>query len=226
MASAPFDHVAGREAFRQRAMTLVVATTGSTTLGSNSAGFTRATGSFYDDGFAAGMEVEGTGFPGSIGAPSIVESALSASPLAMTIAGGRSSSAQAGTRTLSVGLPLRRQWQGTQTSFADSPATRPYVSDQWVLGGRSDEAGIVETGMYVINWFGIANKGITAMLRQMQKLRDLFPPGWSAFVGDDILRVTGRPAPNFTTPVTLESGYEFSALSVPWRIITTNLDPA
>src|SRR5690349_16851769 len=104
MASAPFDHVAGREAMRLRALTLVVATTGSTTLGSNASGFTRPAGSFYDDGFAAGMEVVGTGFPSIIGEASIVESAISGSPLTMTITGGRSTSAQAGSRTLTVGL--------------------------------------------------------------------------------------------------------------------------
>lgn len=214
-----FDHAAGKEAFRQRALTLVVATTGSTDLGANAAGYTRATGSFITDGFAAGMEVIGTGFGGSVGAAGIADTPTA---LALPIIGGRTVTAPAAARTLAVALPLDRRWQGTQNTATTAPATRPAISDKWVIGRAADSGGIVDTGFYLLTWNGLSNKGTLAMFRQMQGLRDLFPPGFIFVIGSDRIRVTGDPAPNFTTPETTTNGYDFSQLSIPWRIITSS----
>lgn len=215
----PFDHVAGREAFRQHALSLVVATTGSVTIGTDTAGYTRAAGSFITDGFAAGMEVAGTGFPGSVGAAAMIETVSAA---AMTITGGRTVAAPAGSRTLSVGLPADRRWQGTQTPITTVTATRPAFLDQWVPGITADSGAIIDTGFYVLTWNGLSNKGIVAMFRQMQALRDLFPPGYSVFVGDWLLRVTGDPAPSFSAPITTINGYDTMSLRIPWRIVTSS----
>ncbi len=215
----PFDHVAGREAFRQRVLSLVVVTTGSADLGANAAGYTRAAGSFITDGFAAGMEAVGTGFPGTAGAAAMVETV---SALAMTITGGRTVTASAAGRTLSVGLPQDRRWQGTQTPVTTSPATRPAFLDQWVPGVTADDGAIVDTGFYVLTWNGLSNKGIVATFRQMQALRDLFPPGYAVFIGSYQLRVTGNPGPAFSAPVTTANGYDSITLRIPWRIITTS----
>lgn len=213
----PFDHVAGREAFRQRALSLVVATSGATTLGADSSGYTRAAGSFVTDGFAAGMEVVGTGFPGSAGAAAMIETV---SALAMTITGGRTVTAPAGSRTLSVGLPADRRWQGTQTPISTVTATRPAFLDQWVPGVVEDPSFPADTGFYALTWQGISNKGIVAMFRQMQALRDLFPTGYKALINGYLLHVTGMPAPSFTQPVTLVNGYDMSTLRIPWRVFS------
>ncbi len=224
------DHLLAREAFRARLLTLVVATTGTTTLEATATGFARASGSFFDDGFLAGMEVVGTGFSAANNgawplAPAIAQTVTSALPLVMPIKGGRTIQASAGSRTLSVGLPQDRRWQGIQTPQTDAPATRPNIIEQWVPGATDDDGGIVDTGFYVITWNGLANYGAAAMLRQMSKLRNHFPPGLSFSVGGDLLRVTGRPASQFTQPITTDNGYESSTIRIPWRVMTTNLDP-
>lgn len=213
----PFDHVAGREAFRQRALTLVVATTGSTTLGTNAAGYTRPAGSFIADGFAAGMEVVGTGFPGSIGAAGVAETPTA---LTLPIIGGRTATGDAAVRRLSVGLPADQRWQGTQTPTATVTATRPSFLDQWVPGIVEDPSFPADNGFYLLTWNGLSNKGIVAMFRQMQALRDLFPTGYKALVNGYLLHVTGMPAPSFTQPVTLDNGYDMSTLRIPWRVFS------
>lgn len=215
------DHILAREAFRIRLQTLVVATTGTTTLAATTAGFTRASGSFVDDGFAAGMEIVPAGFTDN--SVAIVKDV---SALTLTIEGTRAAQTSASGRSLTVGLPADKQWQGTQTPVSTAPATRPKIIEQWVPGTSADDGAMVDTGFYVVTWNALANRGIKAVFTQMQKMRDLFPPGQYFFVGDDQIRVTGNPAPNFTQPVTTDNGYESSTLRIPWRAVTTNLDPA
>lgn len=212
------DHVAAREAFRTRLLTLVVATTGSVTLAATTTGFTRSSGSFLTDGFAAGMEVVPTGFASNTAV--IIQSV---DALSMTIAGTRSAEASGAGRSLTVGLPVDRRWQGTQTPAAPAVATRPNVLEQWVPGQARDYGAMIDTGFYIVTWNALANKGIKAVFSQMQAIRDLFPPGQSFLVSADQLRVTGDPAPNFTQPITTDNGYETSTLSIPWRSVTTNL---
>lgn len=218
----PLDHLAAREAFRARLLTFVAATTGTTTLGADVDGFTRAAGSFITDGFAAGMEVAGAGFPGTVGDSAIVKTV---SALNLKIEGGRTATAPAAARSLTVSLPQDRRWQGTQTPVSTAVATRPNVLEQWVPGITRDYGAIVDTGFYVVTLNALANRGINAVMREMQKIRDLFPPGTQFFIGSDMIRVTGDPAPSFSQPVTTANGYETSSLRIPWRAVTTNLDP-
>lgn len=217
----PFDHLAGRETFRDRAETLVVATTGTMALAATTTGFTRATGSFNDDGFQVGMEVVPAGFTSNT--PAIV---TRVEPLTLSILGTRSAQASGSGRSLTVGLPLDRRWHGTQTPVTTSPATRPRLIERWSPSLTEDLGAIVDTGFHLFTWEGLANYGIAAMLVQMQALRDLFPPGFTGVVDGNLLRVTGRPAPRFTDPVTSDDGRLSSTLSIPWRIVTTNLEVA
>lgn len=216
------DHVLAREGYRQRLLTLVVATTGTTTLSATSGGFARAAGSFLTDGFAPGMEIIGTGFSAPNNAAAIIDTVTA---LAITIAGGRAVQAAAGARSLTVGVPQQIQWMGTQTPYSSAPATKPYLIDQWVPGATEDYGAIIDEGFYVVTWFGLPNRGILATFRQMQAMRNLYPPGFSVLVGADKVRVTGQPAPQFTAPVRIATGYEMSTLRIPWRAVTTNLNP-
>lgn len=216
------DHVLAKEGFRQRLLTLVVASTGTMSLESTSAGFARATGSFLGDGFAPGMEIVPVGFSAPNNAAAIIDTV---SALSMTIAGGRAVQAAAGARSLSVGLPQLRQWQGTQNPTINAPGTIPFVVEQWVPGATNDDGAIIDTGFYVVTWNALPNRGIIATFRQMQAIRNLFPPGFSVYVGADKVRVTGSPAPQFSAPVRIATGYEMSTIRIPWRAVTTNLNP-
>ena len=217
------DHLAAREAFRARLLTLVVATTGSTTLAATSAGFTRSAGSFVTDKFSPGMEVVADGFSDANEAPALISSVVPATPLVMGIAGGRTAQPSGGSRTLTVGLPAIRQWHGTQTPEEVVRGTRPSVIEQWVPSSVDDDGMIIDTGFYVVTLNLPGNKGLAASLRYMQAMRNLFPPGLQFTIDGDLVRVTGSPAPYFSQPTTLENGYESSTLTVPWRVATTNL---
>jgi hypothetical protein len=223
------DHLAAREAFRARLLTLVVATTGTTNLSATTTGYARPAGSFPTDEFSPGMEVVGIGFAGAPlagnNAPAIIQDVVLGTPLVMKILGGRTTEAGASGRRLTVGLPQERRWAGTQTPVSTAPATRPNIVEQWVPGGIEDDGAIIDTGQYVITWNGLANYGAAAMLRQMTALRDHFPPGLSFTINSDIVRITGKPAPSFTQPTTLANGIETSTIRIPWRVATTNLDP-
>ncbi len=214
------DQLAAREAFRARLLTLVVATTGSTTLAATSTGFTRAGGSFLSEKFTAGMEVAGDGFSDANEAPAIIDTVTA---LTMTIAGGRTAQASAAGRTLTVGLPAIRQWHGTQTPESVVRGTRPSVIEQWVPGSVEDSGAIIDGGFYSITLNLPGNRGLAAPLRYMQALRDLFYPGLKFVINGDRVRIIGSPAPFFSQPTTLENGYESSTLTVPWRVATTNL---
>lgn len=225
------DHLLLREAFRARLLTLVVATTGTTNLEATATGYARPAGSFVTDGFLGGMEVVGAGFSSANNSaslslpPAILETVVVATPLVAKVKGGRTIQAVAGARTLSVGIPLDRRWAGTQTPEVSAPATRPNIVEQWVPGLTEDDGGIVDTGFAVYTWNGLANYGIATMLRQMAALRNHFPPGLSFTVNSDIVRITGKPAPQFTQPITTDNGLESSTFRIPWRVMTTNLDP-
>ena len=209
---------------RAHLLTLVVATTGSASLAATKDGFTRTTGSFQDNGFSAGMELVPAGFNSTLNKPWIVENV---DDLMVTIVGGLPSTASADTgRSLSVGLPRDIQWHGTQTPVTTNPATRPRLIEQWVPGAVEDTGAMVDTGLYALTWNALANKGLMTTLRQMSALRNHFPPGLTFEVDDDLLRVTGSPAPSFTQPITTDNGYESSTLRIPWRVMTTNLEVA
>ena len=56
------DHLAALLALRGRALTLSVATTGSTSLSATTTGYARAAGSFITDGLVVGAEITASGF--------------------------------------------------------------------------------------------------------------------------------------------------------------------
>jgi hypothetical protein len=216
------DHLAAREAFRARLLTLVVATTGSTSLAATTNGYTRNAGSFLSDKFAAGMEVTPSGFSAANNVVAMIETVVAQTVTLKGITGRTPQTIDAG-RSLTVGLPAIRQWHGTQTPEAILKGTRPSVVEQWVPSSVEDNGAIIDTGFYVVTLNLPGNYGLAAPLRYMQAMRDLFYPGLTFSVDGDLVRVTGSPAPSFSQPITLENGYESSSLTVPWRVATTNL---
>ena len=80
-------------ALRNRVLSVVTATTGSTTLVATTTGYTRATGSFVTEGFRIGMELAGTGFSTAANNNPGVILAVAADGLSLTIEGGRTAEA-------------------------------------------------------------------------------------------------------------------------------------
>jgi hypothetical protein len=221
------DHIAAQEALRTLAETLVVARTGTMSLGASTSGYTRASGSFVTDGFAAGMEITPVGFPTN--APVIVKSVA---PLLLSTVTPLAAVSAAGSRSIIDTIPADREWENTQNPGTTTVATRPKISDQWVpatsssTGAPSRISTVTDTGLYVLTWFGLGNKGKLALRSEIQALKELYPPGLKIPVGDADLRITGNPGPLAGQLIPLDNGYTAVTLRIPWRAVSANVIPA
>jgi hypothetical protein len=210
-------------AFRTRAATLSVATTGSTTLAATAAGYTRSSGSFLVDGFRPGQEVTPAGFSSNT-TPALI-TAVTATLL--TIDGGRTAQANASGRTLTVGLPAFRVYENGPDF---EPVTgRHYVTFELLeqpaqllsfpasLGTRE------ELGLYVFTWYGISGTGAGGLRRCVDALAALFTVGTSLALADgSSVAVRGLDGPFVGQLQQRPAGFALLSLSIPWRRYAIN----
>lgn len=212
-------HFALHLAVRAHALACVVATTGSTTLAATATGYTRLTGSFLDDGFAAGMEVTPSGFTET--ATGVI---TAVSALAMTIKGGRSVEASGAGRTLTANLPSARLYENVPLT---PTADEPYLVESYLPGGLTKatlgQRGELEaTPTYVLQLYAPPATGIGAIRRTLDALTAHFAPGTAIAVGSDVARVRGDVAPIQSQLTQTEAGWAVATLTIPLRIRTAN----
>lgn len=209
------DHRGTRLALRKHLLTLSVCTTGSTTLAATATGYSRAAGSFLDDGFAVGMEVTPDGFTQeSTG----VITGLTA--LTMEILGGRTAEASGSGRTLSVGLPESRAWENVDH---EPTAGVPYVQEDYAPGAARqvglDPASETEVRItYAPKIHVPEDTGPGAADAYADAILALFPPGLGLSVDEGTLRVTGRPAPWRGQAVRSKPGFVTVPVNIPLMI--------
>jgi hypothetical protein len=212
-----------RPVLRQRAMDLVVATTGAMALAATSTGFTRASGSFVTDGFRPGMEVLAAGFarPTNNARRVILEVAT----LTMTCAGVLAEVSDSG-RTLSVGLPAARDWENQEF---EPTAGVPWVREQ-LVPGPTGVPTVVPGGrwqampLYALHVHVPAGTGAAAADSYAGALLRLFAPGlgW-ALASGAALRVRADHAPYAGQLLAARPGFVTVPVTVPLRI-TTHLE--
>lgn len=205
-------HRALHLAVRAHVRTLVVATTGTTTLEATSTGYARATGSFLADGFLVGMPVTPSGFTQT--AQGII---TAVDALTMTIDGGRTVQTSGSGRSLVSGLPSLVAYE----NVASVPtANVPYVEEEYLPGGANaitiGSGGTLRvTPTYVLRCHGRVNVGIGALRAQTDALLAHCKPGTSWLVDGHTLRVRHDVAP-FPSPLTVtDDGWAVVTLSVP-----------
>lgn len=211
-------------ALQQRLLTLSVCTTGSTTLSATSIGYVREdAGSFLADGFAPGMELAGAGFPSAANNAAKVITGVSA--LTITAAGCVAEGSGAG-RTLSVGTPTGRAWEGIR--FEPTPGS-PYLEEE-LAGFTSAQATLGEGGdlhdvpVWVVRVHVPQNYGFLAARRYVDALRRLFPPRLSMAIDGTFLRVQHQPAAPFASSlIRLDNGFSFVAFTVPLWVRSANI---
>lgn len=212
-----------RRRIRARLVGMTVATTGSTSLAASPTGYTRPSGSFVDDGFEVGMEVTASGFGtaanNGLGIVTRVEAlTLSVSAYDLASSDGewtRTSRAlateSAGTgRTLSVGLPTVRAWEGIEHVVLPGV---PWIEEK-LVGGPSLRRGTLSSGeaeaqpQYQLEVHCVAGKGTGALDRYGDALFELLPPGQGLEAGARVRTDAGmtrntstRPHPGFVTLV-------------------------
>lgn len=217
------DLLAVHLALRSRALSLVVATTGSTTLSATAAGYARASGSFITDGFREGMELNATGFAvaGNNGPHVITAGGVSA--LALTCSGCSVDAAAAG-RTLSVGIPTLRSFENVRLTplvgrhFFEEDFV-PATSSVFTIPASSGD--VYDTGLYILKWYGLPGTGVSALRKSVDALKARFAPGTQLTAGTDFVRIRGDQAP-YTGQIIPLSSWSVLTLTVPWRVRSVN----
>lgn len=223
------DLTEGTLALRNRAIGVTVATTGSTSLSATSTGYARAAGSFLTDGFAVGMEITlVTGF--SVSANNQATTAqgrviTGVTATAITCSGCATDAVASG-RVITVGLPFCRAWENTIFTpvsgfpWVDEdmvPATSEMISAPY-SGGT-----VMETGLYVLKYYGLAGKDVSAIFKSMNALLARFTPGTSLTAATQTVRVRGDQGPFVGQIIYLEGNvWAVATLTVPYRVYSTN----
>lgn len=221
------DHTDLHLAMRAKLRTLVVVTTGAITLRATATGYERAAGSFYDDGFWPGMEITPAGF--ATNTPRVI---ASVTPATITVNGSVPVEASAGGRSLTVGLPSSRAWEGL--AFQPTPGV-PYVEEQYIPGpeaiahdgyqGRLELRPMYAPRIYMPEGLGIGADG-----KYAGAIRRLFAPGTvltlpTGSAGDSCV-VLNTPAPVRGQRLhTAVAGWSMIPVTISFRALTVSSLP-
>lgn len=212
-----------RDALRAPLLSMVAATTGVIALSSTTSGYARSSGIFDKADFAIGMEVQPDSFPQNT--PGVI---TSFSDTTMAIKGGRTVSAEANGRALTVGLPSQRVWV---PGFTEQVGV-PFVEDELSGGPRSRDAiGDSEedhTGIYYVRTYCVGGQGDEAIDRYTQAILALYPIDQTQVLSDgSVLRIRGainEVAPTAAgSPLDYNSHWRVLPVSIPWRLTVNPL---
>jgi hypothetical protein len=216
------DPLAVQLALRTHALALSVATTGSVTLAATATGYTRSSGSFLTDGFAAGMEITADGFSAANNAASIVTAVTA---LVLTVDRALTAQTAASGRTIAAGLPSRRAWE----NVAFTPTVgAPYVEEGYTPGPNFQATlgpfGEIESRpLYTLRVFVPQGLGISAAGRYSSALLRHFAPRTEIVLGSgDVLRVRTDTGPYVGQLQNTAAGYASVPITVPLRLRTAN----
>jgi hypothetical protein len=209
-------------AFRARLASLLVCTTGSTTLSATAAGYARTAGSFLNDGFAVGMELVPSGFTQTT--PALI---VGVTALTLTVLGGRTAQKAAAGRTLSVALP-------SLVTYENGPPFEPVQGRHYVetelleqpselLSFPAQGGTREDRGLYVVRWYGVAGTGVLGLGRCVDAVKALFAIGTVFAAGDgSVVRVRGDTGPSASQVQNRPAGFALIAVSIPWRRYAAN----
>jgi hypothetical protein len=216
------DNLAILYALQGRLLTLeVTRVAGTPLLEATATGYSRSAGSFVDDGFKVGMEVQPIGFINS--EPGLVDGV---SALALSVEGGRNAEAAAPGRQLSVGLPAGRAWENVEYR----PQERTWYVDEDYLPGPSEYSTLGQAGrtthwpVYVLTLYGVADTGPEALYKLADAVLRLFRAGTAIPVATgDVLRVRSEPAPFRGQVLPSEAGRASITVTIPLWLTVDNI---
>jgi hypothetical protein len=219
------DSVAATLALRNRALSVSVATTGSTSIAATATpGYTRAAGSFITDGFVVGMEILASGFATSANNGYKIITAVSATSMTVTSLTTMAVEAAGGNETLAAGLPEGRAWDNA--AFTPT-AGRPFLEEDFIpatttLLGQKNGGMVIETGLYVLKLYGLSDKGVSAIRKTIDALKALYAPGTTMTAGSHAVRVRENPGPYAGQILPQGDGRSLCVLTVPWEAYSIN----
>lgn len=185
--------------------------------------YTRTVGSFTDDGFYPGMEIDAAGFSDSLNnGLSVVKAA---EDLILTVDKTLVTEAAAGGRTLDVGLPSRVAWENIEFK---PDLEQPYIEEE-LLPGVAEQitlgpGGLIELEpIYIVTLFLAPDSGSEAMNLYGDALVDLFAPRVAmSLANGDVLRVRSTPSSSRGQLIQLKPGWATVPVRIPLRIRTIN----
>jgi hypothetical protein len=207
-------------ALRNRALAVSVATTGTMSLEATAVGYARATGSFVTDGFVEGMEILPTGFADT---EAKVISLVAADLL--TIDGGLTVEASAGSRALTCGAPYLKSLENARVA----PVTGRWLFNEQLVPSPmklvsmpADGGLLEERGLYLITLYAPEDRGHTAIAKVVDALLARFTPGTSIVAGSETLRIEGDPGPFAGQIIPRGEGFATCTIQIPYRAHTRN----
>lgn len=210
-------------ALRIKLKTLQVVTSGAIEMSVTGSTFSRASGSYLADGFAAGMELTGAGMIDiTNNAPAVIRVVRDAAIEVDRALGTESSGVG---KTLLVGLPSRRQWENVEF---DPKANDPYIEEQLIPGPNSQitvgPGGTVESlPMYNVLVHVPTQVGTGAHNRYADAILNLFPPRLALVAANgDAVRVRADTAPFRGQAINTRQGWFTVTVSIPLRSFTIN----
>lgn len=208
------DNTALLQALRTRLLGTVVATTGTMALSRTGTGFARETGSFFDDGFAVGMEVVPTGFTDNT--PDVI-TYVDATTI-RTLNPGTAEATAAG-RALNVSLPTKRGWEGfklnregygwfLEEEFAPGPGMSQVTMGP---GGELEHYPI-----YMVKLYAPFGYGSSALYKVADAVLDSFPPRYALNLDDNtVFRVRSGQGPYKSQAMRLDADLLFTIVYIP-----------
>lgn len=220
------DKTAATLALRARAVSVSVATTGTTSIAATATGYTRSAGSFITDGFCVGMELLASGFATSGNNGYKIVIAVAAGTLTVSSLTTMAVEAAGGDELLIVRLPEGRALDNVAfdpTLFSG----RPYIEEDFVpatksLMGQRNGGLVVETGLYVLKLYGLSDKGLAGIRKVMDALEALYAPGTAMTAGSLTVRVRTDLAPWSGQILPQGDGRSVCVLTVPWECYSNN----
>jgi hypothetical protein len=220
---------------RNRLLSLTSPTTGSTTLSVTTTGYARAAGSFITDGFAVGMEITASGFSTSANNGQGIITALAATAMTVgdaytvsthatdgytAVARTLATEGSASARTISVTVPAMRAFDNATLRPIGG---KPYLEEELVpattrvLTLPISQGYAEDTGVYVLRWFGLSGKGVTAIRKGADAVLALFTPGTTFTMSDNnTLRIPSDFGPRAGQITRVEGGWSYVLIEVPY----------
>lgn len=217
------DYSATHLALRNRALAVSVATTGSASLSATAEAYERAAGSFIDDRFEAGMECVGAGCAES--ANNTVGLITGVTATRLYIDGGRTVEVVGPGKTISVGFPAQRQWEGVELSQV---VGRPYVEEEFMVAQHALESSPAEgaiaweKGLYILRFYFPALFASIGGEKQANAILALFTPGTVLAAGANSVRIRQDIGPFASRFQPNGRGHLISTLTIPWESQSTN----
>ncbi len=185
--------------------------------------YTRTVGSFTDDDFYPGMELDAAGFSDSKN--NGLSTIKAAEDLVLTMDKVLAVEAAAGGRTLDVGLPSRVGWENIEFK---PDQDQPYIEEE-LLPGVAEQITVGPGGkielepIYIVNLFVAPDVGVEAMNLYGDALVALFAPRTAmSLANGDVLRVRSSPSTSRGQLIQLKPGWATVPVTIPLRIRTTN----